>query len=83
MKFVDIISDRDFNYLTADISTTNRAACWELWRDDLTTQMTPTQLIHGANSILTYFGSQRKITDVQWDDQGNCFLWEVHYDQLC
>ena len=83
MKYVDIISDREFDNLAADLSADSRLACWEMWRDDLTTQMMPDALLRGANSILAYFGSQRVVTDVQWDDEGNCFLWEVQFDQAC
>jgi len=83
MKYTDIISDREFDHLMADITIEARAAAWEMWRDDLNTDMMPAQLVKGANAILAYFGSQRKITDVQWDESGNCFLWEVHFDQLC
>lgn len=83
MKYVDIISDREFDHLAGDIPMVARAACWEVWRDDLTTEMMPAELVRNANSILAYFGSRRHITDVQWDEAGNCFLWEVHYDQLC
>ena len=83
MKYVDIISDREFDHLAADLPVTVRAACWEMWRDDLTTKMMPAELVRGANAILAYFGSQRVVGDVQWDDAGNCFLWEVHFDQPC
>lgn len=83
MKYIDIISDREFDVLAADVPTEARACAWEFWRDDLTTQMMPPQLVAGANAILAYFGSQRVVTDVQWDEEGNCFLWEVHFDQLC
>ena len=83
MKYVDIISDREFNVLAADVAEDARAHAWELWRDDLTTEMMPEQLVAGANAILAYFGSERVVTDVQWDESGNCFLWEVQFDQLC
>jgi hypothetical protein len=48
-----------------------------MWRDDLTVDMDKPQLIHGANSILAYFGASAKVTDVDWDMEGDCFLWEV------
>lgn len=83
MKYVDVISDRDFDALMADVAIEARASAWELWRDDLNTKMSQKQLISGANAILAYFGSQRIVTDVQWDEPDNCFLWEVHFDQLC
>lgn len=80
---MDIISDREFDHLAADLPIAVRAACWEMWRDDLNTQMLPAELVHGANSILAYFGSRRIVSDVQWDDEGNCFLWEVQYNNIC
>lgn len=83
MKYIDIISDREFDIIAADIPIVARAAAWEYWRDDLTTEMMPAELIRSANAILAYFGSQRVVVDVQWDDPDNCFLWEVHFDQLC
>lgn len=81
MKYVDIISERDFDSLAADLNEVARASAWEVWRDDLSTKMSQFELVRAANSILHYFGSTRVITDVQWDDRGACFLWEVQFDQ--
>jgi hypothetical protein len=81
MKYVNIVSDREFDTLASDIPLQARASAWELWRDDLTTSLEKIDLLTGANSILTYFGSKVSITDVQWDETENCFLWEIEFDQ--
>jgi len=82
LKNVAIFSDFEFDHITADISEQARASAWELWRDDLDDkQLSKVALLTGANSILYYFGSKVLLTDVQWDEQQNCFLWEVEFDQ--
>ena len=80
MKYVNIFSDFEFDNVAPDISIEARASAWEMWRDDLTTNLSKEQLIVGANSILYYFGSKVLLTDVQWDDEQNCYLWEVEYE---
>ena len=77
MKHIIILSDFEFNQIAPDISEQARASAWELWRDDLNTEMSKEQLIIGANSILYYFGSKVLLTDVEWSATDNCFLWEV------
>ena len=77
MKHIIILSDFEFDQIAPDISIEARASAWELWRDDLTTDLSKDQLIIGANSILYYFGSKVLLTDVDWSAQDNCFLWEV------
>ena len=77
-KFVDVVSDREIHKILTDIDyETIWDSLWEMWRDDLTVDMDKPQLIHGANSILAYFGASAKVTDVDWDMEGDCFLWEV------
>ena len=80
MKHVIILSDFQFDQITADLSIEARASAWELWKDDLTTTMSKVDLIVGANSILYYFGSNVLITDIEWDEQQKCFLWEVEQE---
>lgn len=76
MKFVNIVSERDFDQLVPDISDEARASLWEMWRDDLSTKMQPIELVRNANAMLKYYGSEVLVTDVQWDDESACFLWE-------
>ena len=80
MKHVIILSDFQFDQIAADLSIEARASAWELWKDDLTTTMSKVDLIVGANSILYYFGSKVLITDIEWDEQQKCFLWEVEQE---
>jgi hypothetical protein len=80
MKHVIILSDFQFDQIAADLSIEARASAWELWKDDLTTTMSKVDLIVGANSILYYFGSTVLITDIEWDEQQKCFLWEVEQE---
>ena len=81
MKNVIILSDFEFDQISPDLSIEARASAWELWRDDLLTTMTKDELILGANSILYYFGSKVLLTDVDWDNDNQCFLWEVEQVQ--
>jgi len=76
MKFINIVSERDFDQLVPDISIIARASLWDMWRDDLSTTMTPLELVRNANAMLKYYGSEVLVTDVQWDDECACFLWE-------
>ena len=80
MKHIIILSDFQFDQIAADLSIEARASAWELWKDDLTTTMSKVDLIVGANSILYYFGSKVLITDIEWDEQQKCFLWEVEQE---
>lgn len=83
MKYnIAILSDFQFDDIAPDIPVEARAAAWELWRDDLTTQLNKKQLIIGSNSILYYFGSTVLILDVDWDAEQNCFLWEVQLPNI-
>lgn len=77
MKRIFMISEREFDTLVPDISIVQRAALWEVWRDDLSAKMSKEELIRNANGLLTYFGSKVLATDVDWDNPGACFLWEV------
>lgn len=77
MKNIAIFSDFEFDHIMPDVSEEARASAWELWRDDLTTTLSKEQLLIGANSILYYFGSKVLLTDVDWDEEQKCFLWEV------
>lgn len=81
MRYVDMVSERDFDDLACDVDENIRPLCWEMWRDDLTTEMSQEDLLRSANIILGYFGSRRMVTDVDWDEEGKCFLWEVQFDQ--
>jgi hypothetical protein len=82
VKNIAIFSDFEFDHITPDISEQARASAWELWRDDLDDkQLSKVALLTGANSILYYFGSKVLLTDVQWDEEQKCFLWEVEFDQ--
>jgi len=77
-KFVDIVSDREIHKVLPCCA--NEAAWdifWEMWRDDLTITMSKSQLIDGANGLLTYFNASAQATDVDWDAESECFLWEV------
>jgi len=74
---VDIVSDRQFDRLVPDVDDGTRAALWECWRDDLVTTLSKPELLQGASSLLTYFGSKVSITDVDWDESNSCYLWEV------
>ena len=74
---VEIVSDREFNKLVPDVDDGTRASLWEMWRDDLVTTLSKEQLVRGANSLLEYFGSKVLITDVDWDEEGSCYLWEM------
>lgn len=81
MKHVSIFSDFEFDNLVPDISEEARACAWELWTADLSDKnLSKEQLLVGANSILYYFGSKVLLTDVAWDDDRNCFLWEVEIE---
>ena len=81
MKYIIILSDFEFDQIASDISIEARASAWELWKDDLSTEMSKDELIVGANSILYYFGSKVLLTDVDWSPTDTCFLWEVEQDQ--
>jgi hypothetical protein len=83
MKYIDIVSERQFNMIAHDIDEDTRAELWGIWRDDLNTRMSQDQLISYANGLLAYFGSKVLVSDVQWDERGNCFLWEIQFDQPC
>jgi hypothetical protein len=77
-KFVDIVSDRDINRIASDVGNDDVVdMLWEMWRDDLDVEMSKEQLLFSANGILKYFESQNRVTDVDWDEEGKCFLWEV------
>ena len=81
MKYVDTISERQFDMIAVDVSEDAQMSLWEMGRDDLNTEMRPEALVRAANSLLTYFGSKVSITNVGWDEADNCFLWEVQTDQ--
>jgi hypothetical protein len=52
----------------------------EAWIEDLQTVYdadTSTPLMQGANSLLTYFGSQIRVKNVGWDDQTSSLVWET------
>lgn len=80
MRYVNIYSDFEFDNVACDLTIEARAAAWEIWRDDLPTTLPKDKLLTGANSILQYFGSKVLLTDVQWDEQQNCYLWEVEFE---
>lgn len=80
MKYVSIVSERAFSLLAFDIKDDALACLWDMWKEDLNTDMHPQALVENANSLLTYFGSKVLVTDVHWDEAGNCFLWEIEYD---
>jgi hypothetical protein len=80
MRYVSIVSERAFNLLAFDVKDEAIAPLWEMWRDDLSTDMHPSELVRCANGLLTYFGSKVLVTDVHWDGEGNCFLWEIEYN---
>lgn len=80
MKYISIVSERAFHLLAFDLSDDARTSLWEMWRDDLSTNMQPHALVSNANSLLAYFRSKVLVTDVHWDAAGNCFLWEIEYD---
>jgi hypothetical protein len=81
MKTIYTISERRFDKIAVDLQDGARASLWEMWRDDLNTNMSKQELIMNANSLLAYFGSEVLISDVDWDERGNCFEWEVVVDQ--
>lgn len=81
MKLIYTISERQFNKIAVDLSGDALTQLWEMWRDDLNTKMSKSDLVRNANSLLTYFGSEVLISDVDWDESGNCFEWEVIVDQ--
>ena len=74
---VEIVSEREFSKLVPDVDDGTRAALWEMWKDDLPTTLSKEQLVKGANSLLMYFGSKVLLTDVDWDDDSSCYLWEM------
>lgn len=74
---VEIVSEREFSKLVPDIDDGTRAALWEMWRDDLVTTLPKDQLVRSANALLMYFGSKVLLTDVDWDDDDACYLWEM------
>lgn len=78
-KYIEIVSERNFDSIARDLSEQAQLLLWEMWRDDLNTEMRPHELVKHANTLLAYFGSEVKASDVQWDDEGNCFLWEIKY----
>lgn len=77
MKKIFMVSERQFDKLVPDISDDARMQLWEIWRDDLSAKMSKEELIVNANGLLTYFGSFVLVTDVDWDERGSCFEWEV------
>ena len=74
---VEIVSEREFDRLVPDVDDGMRAALWEMWKEDLPTNFTKEELVRGANSLLMYFGSKVLLTDVDWDEEGSCYLWEM------
>ncbi len=80
MKYVSVVSEREFDMLAFDVQESARQSLWEMWASDLNVEMSPPDLIRNANSILTYFGSNVVVTDVRWDKIANCFLWEIEFD---
>jgi len=76
-KFVDVVSDREIHKLLPSVDEGLWDGFWEMWRDDLSINMPKPDLLRNANGILIYFGSDARVTDVDWDMQGCCFLWEV------
>lgn len=80
-KFVDVVSDREIHKLLPFEQEGVWNDFWEMWRDDLSINMEKSVLVRNANSILIYFGSNARITDVDWDMEGCCFLWEVEGDE--
>lgn len=83
MKMIYMISERSFEKIAVDLNDGARASLWEMWRDDLNTDMSKAQLVRNANALLGYFNSKVSISDVDWDERGNCFEWEVVVDQPC
>ena len=80
MKYISIVSERAFNLLAFDVKGAAYEQLWEMWRDDLSTDMQPKELVRYANGLLAYFGSKVLVTDVHWDAAGHCFLWEIEYE---
>ena len=76
-KFVDVVSDREIHTLLPSVDEGLWDGFWEMWCDDLSINMSKPELLRNANSILIYFGSDARVTDVDWDMPGCCFLWEV------
>lgn len=76
-KYVDIVSDREIHKLLPTYQENVWNDFWEIWRDDLSINMEKPVLLRNANGILIYFGSNARVTDVDWDMEGCCFLWEV------
>lgn len=83
MKMIYTVSERSFEKIAVDLSDGARASLWEMWRDDLNTTMSKLQLVQSANALLRYFDSKVSVSDVDWDERGNCFEWEVVVDQPC
>lgn len=69
-------SEIEFDNIVPDLPPAVRQEVWEMWRDDLTTNMSKQELIAAANAILQYFGSTTQMTDVGWDQKNTCFFWE-------
>ena len=82
-KTIYTISERRFDMIAVDVHGDARNQLWEMWRDDLSTTMSKTELIRNASSLLAYFGSEVSISDVDWDERGNCFEWEIVINQPC
>jgi len=78
MKMVNIVSERNFNELIGNVPDDLKEDLWAVWRDELSTNMSKIELLTNANGLLTYYGSDHILTDVDWDMQQACFLWEVH-----
>ncbi len=76
-KFIDIVSDRQIHTLLPTEREDVWDTFWEMWRDDLSINMSKHELVTNANGILIYYGAKARVTDVDWDMEGCCFLWEV------
>jgi hypothetical protein len=52
----------------------------DAWYKDLevlTKSETKDEALTTANAYLKYYGARTQITDVSWDLEDRCFLWEV------
>lgn len=76
-KGVIWVSERYFDEIATDISEEARMQLWEVWRDDLSTDYSPAQLVAYANGLLAYFGSDRRVCSVGFDTTGECFSWKL------
>jgi hypothetical protein len=73
---IAMVSECNFDVLVPDVTEEVRAALWQIWLEDMSAKMDKVDLIVNANGLLTYFGSKVLLTDVDWDVDNGCFIWE-------